>query len=57
MVSTWQGSNFSMNRNLIFTSDEVTEAFLKQGGSAWVLRTNQVGGLDPDLEPIAPMTL
>jgi hypothetical protein len=52
MVSTWQGSNFSMNRNLIFTSDEVTEAFLKQGGSAWVLRTNQVGGLDPALEPI-----
>jgi predicted Abi (CAAX) family protease len=40
-----------------FASDEVTEAFLKQGGSAWVLRTNQVGGLDPDIEPIAPMTL
>ena len=39
------------------TSDEVTEAFLKQGGSAWVLRTNQVGGRDPDLEPVAPMTL
>ena len=39
------------------TSDEVTEAFLKQGGSAWVLRTNQVGGVDPDIEPIAPMTL
>jgi predicted Abi (CAAX) family protease len=40
-----------------FTSDEVTEAFLKQGGSAWVLRANQVGGLDPDIEPVAPMTL
>ncbi len=39
------------------TSDEVTQAFIKQGGSAWVLRTNQVGGLDPDIEPIAPMTL
>jgi len=39
------------------TSDEVTEAFIKQGGSAWVLRTNQVGGIDPDIEPIAPMTL
>lgn len=39
------------------TSDEVIEAFLKQGGSAWVLRTNQVGGIDPDIEPIAPMTL
>ncbi|KJH71575.1 CAAX amino protease [Aliterella atlantica] len=39
------------------TSDEVVETFIEQGGSAWVLRTNQVGGLDPDIEPIAPMTL
>ncbi|MBW4640576.1 MAG: CAAX protease [Gloeocapsa sp. UFS-A4-WI-NPMV-4B04] len=39
------------------TSDEVMQAFLRQGGSAWVLRTNQVGGTDPDIEPIAPMTL
>ncbi|MDM9385744.1 hypothetical protein QUB80_34380 [Chlorogloeopsis sp. ULAP01] len=39
------------------TSDEVTQAFLKQGGEAWVLRTNQVGGFDPDIEPVAPMTL
>ena len=39
------------------TSDEVTQAFLRQGGSAWVLRTNQVGGFDPDIEPVAPMTL
>ncbi|WP_199192300.1 hypothetical protein [Chlorogloea sp. CCALA 695] len=39
------------------TSDEVIEAFIRQGGSAWVLRTNQVGGIDPDIEPIAPMTL
>lgn len=39
------------------TSDEVTEAILKRNGSALVLRTNQVGGNDPDIEPIAPMTL
>ncbi|MBD2310036.1 CAAX protease [Chroococcidiopsis sp. FACHB-1243] len=39
------------------TSDEVIEAFLRQGGSAWVLRTNQVGGIDPEIEPVAPMTL
>jgi predicted Abi (CAAX) family protease len=39
------------------TSDEVMQAFIKQGGSAWVLRTNQVGGIDPDIEPVAPMTL
>ena len=39
------------------TSDEVVEIFLKQGGQAWVLRTNQVGGTNPDIEPVAPMTL
>ncbi|PPS42218.1 CAAX protease [Chroococcidiopsis sp. TS-821] len=39
------------------TSDEVTEAFIRQGGSAWVLRTNQLGGVDPDIEPVAPITL
>ena len=39
------------------TSDEVTQTFLKQGGSAWMLRTNQVGGSNPDIEPVAPMTL
>lgn len=39
------------------TSDEVVQAFLKQGGQAWVLRTNQVGGVNPDIELVAPMTL
>ena len=39
------------------TSDEVVQTFLKQGGQAWVLRTNQVGGTNPDIEPVAPMTL
>lgn len=38
------------------TSDEVTEAFLNQGGSAWILQTTQVGGFNPDIEPVAPMT-
>jgi predicted Abi (CAAX) family protease len=38
-------------------SDNVTQAFLRQGGAAWVLRTNQVGGFNPDIEAIAPMTL
>jgi predicted Abi (CAAX) family protease len=37
-------------------SDVVVEQFLKYGASAWVLRTSQVGGDDPDIEPIAPMT-
>jgi predicted Abi (CAAX) family protease len=38
-------------------SDAIVKAFLDQGASVWVLRTNQVGGYDPDIEPIAPMTL
>ena len=38
-------------------SDTVVKIFLDQGASVWVLRTNQVGGYDPDIEPIAPMTL
>lgn len=38
-------------------SDAIAHAFLKHGASVWVLRTNQVGGFDPDIEPIAPMTL
>ncbi|WP_035991407.1 CAAX amino protease [Leptolyngbya sp. KIOST-1] len=37
-------------------SDVVVHRFLKYGASAWVLRTSQVGGHDPDIEPIAPMT-
>ena len=37
-------------------SDVVVHQFLKYGASAWVLRTSQVGGDDPDIEPIAPMT-
>ncbi len=38
-------------------SDTVAQVFLKHGASAWILRTNQVGGQDPDIEPIAPITL
>ena len=37
-------------------SDTVVRAFLRHGASAWVLRTSQVGGDDPDIEPIAPLT-
>jgi predicted Abi (CAAX) family protease len=38
-------------------SDAIAQIFLKYGASAWVLRTNQVGGYDPEIEPIAPTTL
>ncbi|WP_019501452.1 hypothetical protein [Pseudanabaena sp. PCC 6802] len=37
-------------------SDTIVRVFLEQGASVWVLRTNQIGGHDPDIEPIAPMT-
>ena len=38
-------------------SDTMVKIFLEQGASVWVLRTNQVGGFDPDIEPIAPFTI
>lgn len=38
-------------------SDTVVKVFLDYGATVWVLRTNQVGGHDPDIEPKAPMTL
>jgi predicted Abi (CAAX) family protease len=37
-------------------SDVVVQNFLSYGASVWVLRTSQVGGDDPTIEPIAPMT-
>jgi predicted Abi (CAAX) family protease len=37
--------------------DEIAQIFLKQGASLWLLRTNQVGGFDPDIEPRAPTAL
>jgi predicted Abi (CAAX) family protease len=37
-----------------WASDTIARNFLNKGASVWVLRTNQVGGLDPDIEPVAP---
>ena len=39
------------------TSETITKLFLQEGASVWVLRTNQVGGYDPDIEPIAPTAI
>ncbi|MEG4504576.1 abortive infection protein [Microcoleus sp. F6_B4] len=36
------------------TQDEIAKILLKQGAFLWIIRTNQVGGFDPDIEPIAP---
>ncbi len=38
-------------------SDVIVKVFLEHGASVWVLRTNQVGGYAPDIEPIVPVTL
>ncbi len=38
-------------------SDTIVQVFLQHGASVWVLRTNQIGGYDPNIEPIVPMTL
>lgn len=38
-------------------SDTIVRVFLQYDAAAWVLCTNQLGGEDPDIEAIAPMTL
>lgn len=38
-------------------SDTITELCLDHGAALWVLRTNQIGGENPDIEPVAPFTL
>lgn len=37
--------------------DEMAAIFLKHGASVWLIRTNQVGGFDPDIKPRAPTAL
>ena len=37
--------------------DEMAKLLLKHGAKLWVIRTNQVGGTDPDTVPYAPTTL
>lgn len=37
--------------------DQVITIFLQQGAPLWFLRTNQVGGWDPDIVPLAPTEL
>lgn len=34
--------------------DEILHAFLKQGAVLWFIRTNQIGGDDPEIEPRSP---
>ncbi len=39
------------------TQDEIAKILLKQGSFLWIIRTNQVGGFDPDIKPRAPTGL
>ncbi|HEY9649156.1 MAG TPA: hypothetical protein V6C95_00730, partial [Coleofasciculaceae cyanobacterium] len=34
--------------------DEMAAILWQSGGTLWVIRTNQVGGFDPDITPLAP---
>lgn len=36
-------------------SNTIAETFLDRGAMAWVLRTNQVGGHDPNIAPLVPL--
>ena len=35
-------------------NDRIAMIFLQLGAAVWVQRTNQVGGFNPDIQPIAP---
>ena len=37
--------------------DEIATILLKNGATEWVIRTNQVGGFDPNIQPSAPTAL
>lgn len=37
--------------------DDISQIFLQNGGQLWFLRTNQVGGYDPTIMPVAPTLL
>lgn len=39
------------------TQDEIAKVLLKQGSFLWIIRTNQVGGFDSNIGPIAPTGL
>ncbi|MEY3299500.1 MAG: hypothetical protein RLZZ597_2760 [Cyanobacteriota bacterium] len=36
-------------------SNSITECFLRAGATAWMLRTNQLGGENPEIAPLAPL--
>ncbi len=37
--------------------DDISRIFLDHGASLWFIRTNQVGGEDPNIEPVAPTVI
>ncbi|MBF2026866.1 MAG: CAAX protease [Oscillatoriales cyanobacterium C42_A2020_001] len=54
----WEGISLGLRswRTLLprVASEVIAKQFIEQGATLWILRTNQVGGHDPDIEPISP---
>lgn len=57
LVNLWSGLASWRTMLPRYASDSIVRIFLKYGASVWVLRTNQIGGHDPDIEAISPITL
>ncbi|MDQ2991513.1 MAG: CAAX protease, partial [Candidatus Eremiobacteraeota bacterium] len=57
----WSGllSGLKSWRTLLprLASDTIAKIFLGAGADAFVMRTTQVGGVDPSIEPVVPLTL
>jgi len=56
LVNLWTGLGSWRTLLPRLASDNIVRLFLKYGATVWVLRTNQIGGYDPDIKPIAPIT-
>ncbi|TVQ46816.1 MAG: CAAX protease [Gloeocapsa sp. DLM2.Bin57] len=56
LANLWYGLRSWRTMFPRYASDSIVRVFLKYGAQVWVLRTNQIGGNDPDIEAIAPIT-
>ena len=54
VANLWRGV-FSWRTILpAYAAYTIARVFVEQGASAWVLRTNQIGGDEPNIEPLPP---
>ena len=56
LTSLWRGLGSWRTLLPRKASDTIARVCLRHGAMVWVLRANQIGGDDPDIEPIAPLT-